>query len=67
MALRGEQHPQHKLTAKQVISIRKLWRIGHRNLKVIARNNGVTTSNIRRIVRNETWVHLTFGKFDDYQ
>jgi hypothetical protein len=67
MALRGELHPQHKLTAKQVIAIRKLWKMGHRNTRVIARNNGVSPANIRRIVRNETWRHLSFGQFDNYQ
>lgn len=27
MALRGELHPQHKLTERQVRSIRKLWSV----------------------------------------
>ena len=67
MALRGEQHPQHKLTEKQVNSIRKLWKVGHRNVRVLARNNGVSQANIRRIVRNETWTHLLVGEFDKYQ
>ena len=39
MALRGELHPQHKLTERQVRSIRKLWSVGHRNIRVLARNN----------------------------
>ena len=67
MALRGEAHPQHKLTESQVRMIRKLWAIGHRNTKVLARNNGVSTSNIRKIVKNETWTHILFGEFHKYQ
>jgi len=67
MALRGESHPQHKLTEGQVKSIRKLWSVGHRNIRVLARNNGVSPANIRKIVKGETWTHLLFGEFNDYQ
>jgi hypothetical protein len=56
--LKGEQHPNHKLTDVQVVSIRHLCEIGHRNLKVIARNNGVSTTNIRKIVKREIWTHI---------
>jgi hypothetical protein len=67
MTLRGESHPASKLTEAQVNSIRKLWKIGHRNIKVLARNNAVSTANIRRIVKNETWTHLLVGDFDKFQ
>lgn len=67
MTLRGESHPQHKLTEDQVKSIRKLWSIGHRNIKVLAQNNKVSPANIRRIVKGETWTHLLHGQFNDYQ
>jgi|TARA_Y100000817_G_scaffold291689_1_gene263399 hypothetical protein len=67
MALKGELHPQHKLTENQVRMIRKLWGIGHRNIKVLARNNGVSTSNIRKIVKNKTWTHILFGEFGKYE
>ena len=67
MALRGESHPAHKLTEEQVKSIRTLYKIGHRNIKVLARNNGVSSANIRRIVKGETWKHLLFGEFNNYQ
>jgi len=67
MALRGESHPQHKLTEDQVKSIRKLWAICHRNIRVLARNNGVSPANIRKIVKGETWTHIIFGEFNDYQ
>jgi len=37
--LRGQTHPAAKLTDEQVLNIRRLWNMGHRNVKVIARNN----------------------------
>lgn len=58
MLRRGEQHPMHKLTEKQVTTIRELWRVGHRNIRVLARNNGVSSANIKKIVKNETWTHI---------
>ena len=67
MALKGELHPQHKLTENQVRMIRKLCDIGHRNIKVLARNNGVSASNIRKIVKNKTWTHILFGEFGKYE
>lgn len=56
--LRGESHPSAKLTDEQVIQIRKLWDMGHRNIKVIARNNKVSPSNVKKIIERKTWVHL---------
>ena len=67
MGLKGELHPQHKLTESQVKMIRKLWIVGHRNIKVLARNNGVSPSNIRKIVKNKTWTHILFGEFEKYK
>lgn len=58
MRLFGEHHPSSKLTNKQVEEIRKLWEVGHRNIKVIARNYNVSPANIRKIVRGKTWSHL---------
>ena len=55
---RGETHPSAKLTDMQVLDIRRLWKMGHRNVRVMARNHKVSSSNILKIVRNETWTHL---------
>lgn len=62
----GEHHPAHKLTEEQVKQIRKLWLRGHRNIKVLARNNGVSQANIRKIVKGETWVHLLVNPYLNY-
>ena len=67
MVLRGESHPAHKLTERQVRSIRQLWSVGHRNIRVLAKNNGVSPANIRKIVKGQTWTHILFGEFNDYQ
>jgi DNA-binding MarR family transcriptional regulator len=56
--LRGQSHPSAKLTDEQVLQIRKLWQMGHRNIKVIARNNKVSPSNVKKIIERKTWVHL---------
>lgn len=56
--LRGELHPMHKLTEEDVKNIRALWKRGHRNVKVLARNHKVSTSNIKKIVTNKTWTHI---------
>lgn len=42
----------------QVDMIRHLWKIGHRNIRVIAKNYGVSQANIRKIVKREIWKHL---------
>jgi hypothetical protein len=58
MRLRGEHHPQSKLKNDDIVQIRTLWEVGHRNIKVIARNFGVSTTNIKKIVKGSTWKHL---------
>ena len=55
---RGQTHPSAKLTDEQVLDIRKLWRMGQRNIRVIARNNKVSPANVVKIVKNKTWQHL---------
>ena len=56
--LRGEAHPMHKLTEGQILQIRELYKIGHRNVNVIARNYKVSPANIKKIVTNKTWTHM---------
>ena len=55
---RGQTHPSAKLTDEQVLNIRKLWKMGHRNIRVIARNNRVSPANVTKIIKNQTWQHL---------
>lgn len=55
---RGQSHPSAKLTDEQVLNIRKLWKMGHRNIRVIARNNKISSANVVKIVKYKTWQHL---------
>lgn len=59
---RGETHPSAKLTNQQVMDMRTLWKIGHRNIRVIAKNYGISQSNVKKIVEGETWKHLEMDK-----
>lgn len=58
----GETHPSAKLNTTQVLQIKYLWDVGHRNIRVIAKNFGVSPANVKRIVNRETWKHLEVGK-----
>ncbi|MGW5175919.1 HNH endonuclease [Streptomyces sp. NPDC004082] len=55
---RGENVPQHKLTAEQVALIRKLHATGSVSQKSLAKQYGVDPSNISRIVRRKQWTHV---------
>ena len=58
MRLYGERHPAAKLTDEDVLNIRHLCTVGHRNIKVIARNYKISPANVKKIVKEETWKHL---------
>jgi len=55
--LRGENHPNAKLTSIGVIKIRDLYSKGF-SRKVIAKNFKVSNWNIKRIVDRKTWIHI---------
>jgi hypothetical protein len=54
---RGENHPNAKLTAAEVLSIRRLARLGE-TYDSIASMFGVSRTNVRYIVRREAWRDL---------
>lgn len=54
---RGERHPQARLTAAQVLEIRRLASEG-KPWKVLAQHYNVYPSTIRRIVVRLAWTHL---------
>ena len=54
---RGEQHPRAKLTATQVLAIRKRRAAGEQ-LKPLAAEYGVTFSVIHHIAKRLSWKHL---------
>jgi hypothetical protein len=51
---RGELHPNAKLTAADVLSIRRLARLGE-TYNSMASMFGVSRTNVRYIVRQEAW------------
>jgi len=53
-ANRGESHPKAKLTAEQVASARDRHRLGESG-RSLAREYGITSANMSRLLRGETW------------
>ena len=57
-ANRGFNNKHSKLTNKQVLEIRKLYKSEDLTTKEIADLYNITFSNVAQIVRRETWKHL---------
>lgn len=57
VSLRGDEHPQSRLTADDVRKIRGAHADGETQV-ALAERFGVTFQNIHRIVRRKTWRHL---------
>jgi len=55
--LRGENHPNAKLTDNQVIEIKKLIKQGF-SKRLIARNYKISTWNVDYIAKEFIWKHL---------
>lgn len=58
MNKKGSQNPNAKLSDDEVLKIRELWYIGHRNTRVISRTFKISPSNVMKIIKRETWVHI---------
>ncbi|WP_104172562.1 hypothetical protein [Arthrobacter sp. Y81] len=56
--LRGEQHPHHRLTADDVLSIRASYIPGVNTLADLARCHHVSKQTISVILQGKTWSHL---------
>jgi hypothetical protein len=57
MGLKGELHPNSKLTTADVLQIRNLASQGF-SLKTISRNYKVSLWNIKGIVDRKIWKHI---------
>lgn len=55
IALRGESHPNHKLTSFDVCQIRRIYASGSWSQTALARKFGVSQPLIGKIVKNELW------------
>lgn len=53
----GEHHPNSKLTAADVVSIRTLYASGEVSMNELAEKFGVKIGSISRIIRGDAWRH----------
>lgn len=53
--LQGEQHPMSRLTAKEVLAIRKAYRSRKVTLKALGKQYGVYYTTIQKIVNGKIW------------
>lgn len=53
--MRGEKHPQHKLTPMEVQKVRNLYATGAWSQRALAAKFAISQTQIGRIVRNESW------------
>jgi hypothetical protein len=54
----GERYPKAKLTAADVVDIRRLASIGADSVAAIGRRYGIGPSQTKRIVKGEKWRHV---------
>lgn len=57
-ATRGERNPHAKLTASQVVEIRRRYAAGGVSMAALAREYGVAAPSIHDIVHGYTWAHI---------
>lgn len=55
---RGEQRPNAKMTAEQVLEIRRRYAAGGITQRALARRYGVTRRSIFSVVHRQTWRHV---------
>lgn len=55
----GEANARSKLVEDEVLDIRELYATGDCTLRELADEFGVSTMTVQRIVKQETWKHLT--------
>jgi hypothetical protein len=56
--LLGEDHPNARLTTKQVLQIRELYATGKFLQKDLAVRFNISRPSLRKIVRKQYWSHL---------
>lgn len=56
--IRGEGHGLAKLNAEQVLQIRELYATGKFSYREVGERFGVFLTNIRSIVKRESWKHI---------
>lgn len=59
--LRGEQHPLHKLTTEDVLTIRSSYVPGATRMADLAKCHHVSKTTVSLILNGKTWQHLNEG------
>lgn len=59
--LRGEQHPRHRLTSHEVLTIRASYIPGTIRMADLARSHHVSKQTVSVILQGKTWGHLQEG------
>lgn len=57
-AVKGINHGQHKLTDKEVISLRTIYATGTISVRAIADMFNVSRATAHLVIRNKTWKHV---------
>jgi DNA-binding MarR family transcriptional regulator len=55
---KGEGNSQAKLTAEQVVEIRRMWETGGYTQKYLTELFGIGKSQLSRIIKRELWKHV---------
>lgn len=55
---KGERHPMHRLSLKDVVEIKRLIAAGHQTLTAIGARFGVSRSHVGGIKRGKFWRHV---------
>lgn len=58
VSVRGEESPQSKLTAAQIVSIREIYAKGASSLRSLAKDFGVGQTVIFAIIKKRKWKHI---------
>lgn len=55
---KGELHPRHKLTEKDVREIRRIYKAGNITQTELGRIYGVSQNRICKIISGHSWAHV---------
>lgn len=55
---KGELHGESKLTAEQVLEMRRMYATGEYSQTTLATKFGIVQPHVSRIIRGESWAHL---------
>jgi DNA-binding transcriptional regulator LsrR (DeoR family) len=57
-SLNGENNPNSKLTEKEVLEIRDLYKTGNFTMLDLGERYGINRRSISAIINKERWIHI---------